>query len=408
MCHTYSRGALLAYSAGLLVFGTIQTNLGFVDIKRSIWNIIFRLGSVGITANAIGAWNRVSGVTAGDAEIVNRLTVWRQTSTAILSAPWTGWGHDEFGRIFHNWFQVGLIGNHYETPANGWLLLLFSHGLVVWSCGLVGLVWLCTKALVGSGKDTPEQAAVACSIASIVAFSVGNVFSAVSADLTTVLPFVVSVGILIYHTAKSPGFRIALSEFVLMAVGVVVATALSFACLKMLSCQSTWRVSKRGDWITMSRVGAPSHGRGRKMTILTDQDVCGSYAGEFVRLFADRLPNTYTSLYCFSGEGHIDVKRNQDIVAFGMTWEDTLKSPSVMLVHPRGHPPRAAAAGNWKPRMIILPGLDQQGRNGSWEKYARDNQITCIYSPTNIGTRADEQFTAIKTKCFDNSQRQSQ
>ena len=139
---TYSRGGLVAFSAGLLVvLGTLRRRL------LRFWPLL--LLSVGIALTAAVFCSREKGFAfASDASVGNRLEIWRTAPRMVADAALTGWGIGNAGDAYMGWYQPLRSHERYRTLVSShltWLVELGLGGRMAYCAGWLLMLGICLR-----------------------------------------------------------------------------------------------------------------------------------------------------------------------------------------------------------------------------------------------------------------------
>lgn len=268
---TYSRGGLVAFSAGLLVvLGTLRRRL------LRFWPLL--LLSVGIALTAAVFCSREKGFAfASDASVGNRLEIWRTAPRMVADAALTGWGIGNAGDAYMGWYQPLRSHERYRTLVSShltWLVELGLGGRMTYCAGWLLMLGICLRRWRRKGDPLPLSVWLAFGLAatfSSVAESPVLWFVPVAVAFPAVVDFVRNFG-----QKGCQG---------ILAAAVVWGALLSLGLMWSGRDAGTVRVSPRNDVLF--------YGKGRPQTwIVKDLSVLGGAAyGRALRLYAQQATN---------------------------------------------------------------------------------------------------------------------
>lgn len=144
LVHTFSRGGLVALTAGMLPLIWLAKNYPWP--KSRLLGLAVSLFVIGGSSIYFQAYQRYAkGIGEEDRSISNRLSVWERAPRMMLDSP-NGWGPGNSGTAFMEWYQPLDRSEGYRTLVNShltWLvefswplriLYLFAWGTVLTLC----------------------------------------------------------------------------------------------------------------------------------------------------------------------------------------------------------------------------------------------------------------------------------
>ena len=251
---TYSRGGLVAFSAGLLVvLGTLRRRL------LRFWPLL--LLSVGIALTAAVFCSREKGFAfASDASVGNRLEIWRTAPRMVADAALTGWGIGNAGDAYMGWYQPLRSHERYRTLVSShltWLVELGLGGRMAYCAGWLLMLGICLRRWRRKGDPLPLSVWLAFGLAatfSSVAESPVLWFVPVAVAFPAVVDFVRNFG-----QKGCQG---------ILAAAVVWGALLSLGLMWSGRGAGTVRVSPRNDVLF--------YGKGRPQTWIVNVDRQGT------------------------------------------------------------------------------------------------------------------------------------
>jgi len=225
-----------------------------------------------------GMWGRSApGYVVQDASIGNRFELWKGAAKLISTSPLGGWGFDNTGAAYMNWFQS--VDNHtfYKGTVNSFLQLAVAYGLpVLFAVLLVSLLALLgAKRLVCGGAEPLKKSIGLLCFLWILIWMISSCFSTMLSSLLLFVPPMLAVLVmLVIHPPQMSELRGALVISLSVCVLIFVAGL----------------VLARGDPVTIERdvngmvtVSNREIKTGRTCLVYADQQVLGEYFGKEVR-----------------------------------------------------------------------------------------------------------------------------
>jgi len=165
---TYSRGGLVTAIVALVLFfvlqgtsgGTTSVSSGARSIgeklfgrhggrpSRIVFVLAIRFALVAALCSAVGFASRISpGYIAQDKSVLNRLEMWQGALVMMRDSPWLGWGNNNGGFAYINWYQPQSMTSRPVGFVNSFLDVGVEFGTPALFAGLWVWVWLMLVAL---------------------------------------------------------------------------------------------------------------------------------------------------------------------------------------------------------------------------------------------------------------------
>ena len=288
---TYSRGGLVAFSAGLLVV--------LVTFRRRLLKFLpLVLLSVGVVLAGVAFCGREKGLAlTDDASVGNRLEIWR-AAPRMMADSLTGWGLGNAGEAYMGWYQPLRSHERYRTLVSShltWLVELGLWGRMAYGAGWLLMLCLCLRRW--RQQDDPLPLSV------WLAFGIAATFSSVAeSPVLWLVPIAVAI-----PTASDFIRNIARGKCVaLFAAAVVWGVLLP---LTMIWSGSAESAKKSGGVSLFDDV--LYYGKGRSETwIVRDLSVMGGGAyGRALRLYAQQATNVTCGIVSELSAVPSDVRR---------------------------------------------------------------------------------------------------
>jgi len=241
-----------------------------------------------------GLWGRSApSYIIQDASIGNRFELWKGAAKLIFTSPLGGWGFDNTGAAYMNWFQDVDDHTFYRGMVNSFLQITVAYGLPA----LFGLLFVSLLALKNGWRVLLPSKGAGCSPYSemswnfkrsvmllcflwLVIWGVASCFSTMlSSPMLFGFPMLAALVMLVIHTPQMSELRGAL--------------VISFSVCLLLFVAG--RVLVRSDPVTITRdangmvsvvnARGGTHAPGKTCIIYADQQALGEYFGKEVRKF---------------------------------------------------------------------------------------------------------------------------
>jgi len=406
----------------------------FTGWKPVLLRIIIRLAFVAALCIALGFASRVSpSYIAQDKSVINRLEMWQGALVMMKDSPWLGWGNNNGGFAYINWYQpqsmtsrpIGFvnsfldIGVEFGTPA------LFA---VLWIWFWLMLVAL--KVMGASSSRSWEQDAPLTLPAFLIlaAWGVANIFTSLWHETAL---WIVPAGCAIYILAVwwrkggtdipvcaifSRILRICTDRFRGRRPTVchVCATfTLSAACIIIL-LSAGWAFSGKYEWIARPSMGTdkitvikraslpvgaslatPADGKqASKQGVASDAPTCvyadgavfGRYFGKTFRSIAARTTGERFEIYppwTRNLEKPNPETKRIIYTGFQASWlgrRNVLSSQEVVIFYPTVFPSIEAADIGAARVSLYMPPASASEYNLAWRRWAQRNKVQIINS----------------------------
>ena len=180
LARTYSRGGIIAAIGACWVYHRFSAlKERPCGVRDTGVRLLVAVAIVGCTheAKRLSPHDIIS-----DPSVTNRISLWKAGSEMIAAAPMRGWGKDESGTLYMNWYEAIDRGEGYFSMVNSYLTVAVEHGIGPVFLAIMGFG--CFIGLeIDSGKRRPNDQgrsgrdfSAACK-ASIAAWAIANAFS---------------------------------------------------------------------------------------------------------------------------------------------------------------------------------------------------------------------------------------
>jgi hypothetical protein len=318
-----------------------------------------------------------------DGSIQNRLKLWQDGVVICASKPLFGWGGNQAGPIYSQWFQRIDTDGAYNGLVNSYLTFAAEHGVMALGC-VVGAM---TFIVLTAAKTASEGSVIATAYSSIIiTWMIVSFWS----DLWTnpilwIIPG--ATAILVIREAQSHLSRLVVLLY--LKIGMIMALASASILLGYGICSKHNReVQLQGtnkeyqlSWVNES-VGT------KCILFMTDPRVLGEWPGREIRKI---LPN----LRQFSSikvtlDSLLEVHTNDrplTLVALGRCLPEIANMPAfskVILVCPEANPEYVEQleliAKNTINGTVVIPRIDQDGTNEYWIQWSHSHGWRLISS----------------------------
>ena len=399
---TYSRGGIVAaFGAMLFYFFVRRTTLrdGKIGTGRNACATFLkeagaRFAAVIVLMFLFGALGRYSpGFVMADKSVGNRFEMWQGALAMIYDSPFNGWGFDNSGLSYINWYQPLAATERPIGFVNSYLDVAVELGLHTLAAVLMALVFLVLLSL--ARRDS--KIAVA-SGACLLAWGIANMWSSLWTEpLLWVLPALASI--VIVATALWPRLKDAPTTF-LCGIGSALIQAFLIVSIIMLavwnagkfaSSHFDWRVIRKtsSDKITLckrfpkSPEASPANPR---TEIWADGAVFGSFYGRTIRTLAPMFPTESAIIYPpWHVPSREEPKNNPASVLIFSGFHaariasEPLGEGTVVLLHPTVFPPDGTVTDS--KTVLVLPSADSTEYGLPWRRWASVRNVKLVYSP---------------------------
>ena len=372
---TASRGAAVAALSGAVLWELFRHYSEERTWSRSLKWIGLRAGFciVGFAVFSFGG--RIApGYLAQDASIGNRWLLWAGGAALCHGSPWSGWGIGESGHLFTQWVQPLDLPQEYKTMVNSYLHLAVERGLPALAAVMVVVAGLVSwPLLVGRAAISARWANVCRAVACIwVIWTVANVFSTLFDDWRMwcapgigVLLLIVSVPVVMRARQRTGRWICGIAIVALVVPGAIY---LAGAIYQWRSPIKIGRSAAGMVLLSRTEAKGPAH-----WGVLPDTGVLGGKYGHEIRRWGLATKDQGWSAWVYDPRrGDLRVRNEEQPdhwLVFGANAArvDFLRNTDfVVLVHPRGTPPR-----HWSGKgLILLNQIDEDGSAAAWIGWA--------------------------------------
>lgn len=389
LAKSYSRGGLVTAIMALLLFFLLQRKIRTKLVRFA--NILARLVAVAAISLSLGFSSRLApDYVAQDRSVLNRLDMWQGALVMMKDSPWTGWGSNNSGFSYVNWYQPLTAGERPIGFVNSYLDVAVEFGMPVLFLALGLWFFLLLLAWRHGNRYATLPAFVI-----LAAWGLANVWTSFWRDVPL---WIVPAGCALYLLTVCYRSRTAALK--------TIAPALALACgMVMLLWALGSAFSGRYEWI------ARPNGTAERITllkrsstgdtadapeVLVDGAVFGPYFGKTLRSMAaasaiERFeihPPWIQKPPVFSAGAKTIIYSGFQVSWFAQ--QDFLPLQKAVLLHPTVHPPF-----KWRPAnggaagvFIYMPAAGASNYNLPWRRWAEKNSVQIIHSPQ-AGARID-------------------
>jgi len=369
LAKTYSRGALVAWSAAWL-FGVLSTGRLFA---KSAWLWLARLAALGIILYSVGfQWSRVDAhrtdTIQADRSVGNRLTLWKGGLRMVAAAPLSGWGAGESGRAYQQWFQDLEREERFTTMVNSYLSVAVEYGLPVFVICLfilcLPVVWAWQLARAGSFLAMALGA-------SLVSWLVANGFSTLWIEWRLwIVPGIICIFLTGYLWTER---EVQLKAIMSTGILALVTTVVLYTAGSALSKDKTLVISPRREGVVMTSKNTAS----AKWHIWPDEEVLGGFYGKELRrwLIDKESPLCLVVHSSFPEKTRGRFAEAKGAMFFGKQAARVgifceVNCGTLYIIHPTVSPPDETAVLP-KRIFVLFPEIDEVGNRLVWERWAK-------------------------------------
>ena len=401
LAKTYSRGALAATCICVLAYAIILS-IQARSFKQVAYFLLPKVALLALILCATGfIWRTTPSYISGDGSVSARTTLWQGGLKMVATEPISGWGKDNSGSEYINWYQDIDDERKYAGMVNSYLYMAVERGLPILFVGLGFLLFF-----VFWGVNTSEGIFAAISTAGglgILSYLTLNFFSTLIVFNSMQILLGLFIGIIVISNI------VTLYRFRLGILGKVIISAftLSFAC-----CFGTYSagyvlnegyVYRRGCMTVFSKNKA----FGSIVLLMPDEDILGKYYGKELRKVLLNKKFNSIAFAVLNKQDKIENKSILDdvetVVLFGKSiscLKDLNKSGiRIVVVNPIGNPD---ITRDFELDKIFLPELDVFNQNPRWAAYSSERQLKADYLSGSAQRITDDALAAVLEYCITN------
>lgn len=386
---SYSRGGLLTAIFALVLFFILQRRIRSASAR--IINFLARLVAVGVICLCVGFSSRLApDYVAQDRSVLNRLDMWQGALVMMKDSPWTGWGNNNGGFSYINWYQpqtasarpVGFVNSYLDVAVElGVPMLFLALGL-----------WFFFLLVAWRHKNMHETLPA---FVILAAWGLANVWTSLWRETSL---WIVPAGCVFYLLAICFRSRRASVK--------MIAPALASACVTVMLLWALGAAfSKNYEWIArpdkptgrimLQKRNATSDAAGAPEA-LVDGVVFGRYFGKTFRIMAAASAKDFFVIHppwIQKSPAISDGAKTIIFSGFQLAWlaqRDILPSQKVVIIYPTVHPPfsREPASGGLPGVSLYIPAAGVSEYNLPWRRWAERNDVRIARSPQ-AGLRID-------------------
>lgn len=379
LCKTYSRGALLSLGVVSVCYYMLSWKISEHRVRLSFYQMA-RLIVYGVLVGYTGFFSRISpAYLSSDESVGNRIDVLEGALRMISLRPLKGWGAEQSGFLYRNWFQqYSQFDLNYKSMVNGWLTITVEYGIPFLGCLLFVAFCLLLVSYVSLDKQSALGKAITLSGMSTVSVFIGvNVFSSLHDQLFLLLVLMIVVAILCVCCGVN-GLMGRIGAWALFASVVLCVVVFCFAKQAGLGVLERVEIKDR-DCVVLSRPGA-----GVEVALLPDPRVLGAKNGHFIRKLHDSIEDVDFFVLpsnCSDITGGTEF-RPEWLWVFGSNFrkKDLLQMAEgahIVLIVPVGFPgsfPEGIVVD-----AVVLPGIDITGGGWAWAEWAAAEAVPVFY-----------------------------
>ena len=358
---TCSRGALVAWSASLAVFGLLKIKSLSL---RSREGAVFWAVSLGCLATALlttGTGERFLEIADGDRSAWNRLGIWSDALKLIHAAPLTGWGAGQSGNALVHWFAPLDSTKEYAAVVGTYLHIGAEFGLPVLTLIFAVLSITLLVGFHAERKATGRQGGLlSMCIVGLIGFLTAGLFSTLWVNVITsgVVPLFV---VLIWFIAwRNRGITMRK-----VIGGLTAALALSLAiyvAAGLLTLREGCTIKKISGGVLITKRSVPKDAG--EAVFFVDGLVLGTFYGKPVRRITENM-DRWRTIQVSTGPFTRQIKRETEVFVFGARIAEipkdilskaTIVAPTTAYLHER----------YGVPLSVLLPEYDEFGHAAGW------------------------------------------
>jgi len=432
LAKTYSRGGLVAATAGMLFFFVLhglrgrgkvaQTFLSVPSVKfvkigtgRSVcatftgWKpvlrgIITRVAVVAVICIAVGFAPRLSPAYAmQDNSVLNRFEMWKGAMTMMHDSPLHGWGRGLGGVAYVDWYQPLEALQRPIGFVNSYLEIAVEYGTHVLFVALA-----CALAFVLMAVKLRKRHVWALGAGSVfITWLIANLLTSLWAEPTLwILPGVAMVCLIVGALLATPLFS-SIRRKSGVASNVPTWEQDAPATLKILAISSAAsliicgllvlaggamskdrkyraRPLRQSDAVLVAKRG---NDRDEQpiFEIWVDGAVFGNFWGKTLRAMLDGTRGIKLLVYAPWAHGNVHLDKNpQASIYSGFQVEaiNANRNPAgkIIILHPNGLPPVGETILNTE-KVVCLPAVDASSFSMPWKIWAAKHAERSLYSP---------------------------
>ncbi|WOO42399.1 O-antigen ligase family protein [Rubellicoccus peritrichatus] len=380
LAKTYSRGALVAW----IVTTVILLLLSLVRFggRRIVWAHF--VGLLFVMVLMLWATDFISRAdprfVSQDASATNRLVLWQGGAQMIAAAPLSGWGIDQSGSGFMNWYQDVEATAGYRGMVNSYLHVGVERGLPIlalWLMLLFGVLFL--SAYYGFNKGCPEWMApfAMSTIGAWLALAICNFFSTlwIFKSLWFVPGAFALISLLLFLTAlRKASFRIVVLGS-LASITMALLVCLGLFAYGHSQNTTAYSLVKSDGFITLTN---DNQGKGLSFLIYPDSDTLGQDVGKAIRQLLGEKKLGIQHIVIAWPEVKKQESTDDDltmIVVCGASVNDSAidyNGQDVLLLNPVGSVPVGLESANSV--EILFGSVDIHRQQKRWLRSAKKNQ----------------------------------
>ena len=392
---TYSRGGLVAASAGMVFFFGLHglRNTGWKSVLRNpIFGIIIRIVLIAAICMAAGFAARISpAYVAQDKSVLNRTELWKGALVMMSDSPLRGWGAGQGGRAYANWYQSPDKTERPMSFVNSYFDIGVEQGSHILSLVLIIGVFLITYSIL-LRKHPWAVASGAC----LVAWMAGNLWSSMWNQWGLWILPAISILMLLITIIKFGKHRLRVTLFSL--AGGLVAMFLLLLAGRFMSKDYYWKATPLRDTEVVTLNKRASNNTGSKTgEIWVDNAIFGPVFGKLLRSDFVDLPFSEWIVYSPWAQGGMNATPVPAISIYtgfqaGRIQTSTERHTTIIL-YPTVPPPETTGATGAN-LLVCLPKVDASSYDMPWRRWAAKTGTRLTYS-TQSGRRIFPQNNSL-------------
>jgi hypothetical protein len=371
---TGSRGALVSYIVALVYIMSMKRHATLLERVR---HPCIAIGLLSVAAASTTLLDRLASTFIhGDRSSLNRIMLWKGAADMMWDSPITGWGANESGKIFCDWYQPAASEARYVTMVSSVCEVGVAWGIIaLWLLVALTLLLVWHRNHPHQPEtDEPILAARAIVLCWFIANCISTIYRS---PALWILP-VLGIAYIMLEEAMRPDLR---------TLGFVAGKAMAIAALLVsvpilaMAIHEKARLHCRPLSDGAISVGTTIKDVARKvgcssMLVLTDTQVLGVYPGKTIQGFG--LLNMCANMIVYGPGTRPDFQALGKfgmivLVGRGSRYCDYAAETcdNLMLYHPLGTPPKTKRGKlPCLSIFVALPGLDIMGYNDQWKTWA--------------------------------------
>jgi len=373
----------------------------FTGWKPMLREILIRLALVAVLCVAVGFASRISpSYVAQDKSVLNRLDMWQGALVMMKDSPWIGWGNNNGGFAYINWYQPASASTH---PV-GFVNSFFDIGVEFGSPTLFVILWIGLFLLFTAFRHRKSHNTVPAFVI-LTAWGVANIWTSLWRETALwIIPAVCALYLftVCWRKKGSTDISVCANPQSSQKYGTdrnVCATfarsfALSAGCVVVLLSMG-WFFSGKYEWIARPSMGTDkitlikraSIGDINVSEILIDDVVFGHYFGKTFRSIASTITSERFEVYppwTRSIESSGTETKKIIFTGFQASWlvkQRVLPSQEIIIFYPTVFPPSETAAIGASHVSLYMPLVSAPEYNLAWRRWAQRNHVQIITAP---------------------------